>query len=191
MPTLIFCRRLAEIHVIPHHQSCVWIDYWWYNHAPHLVFSATALAFVTKISGKCKSTSPSAIQVKNWQKTIIIEEKLLVISLLEKVEQIVGRCCDVRLAVAYMQFMIMLIELKKSAKCLRNINASNLKQGVFVQRKTTPVTSEWTVPKTMDVSLSHFYCMRNKWICCIELYVCSVQMYIHCRYSTCNNSRGL
>jgi len=56
------------------------------------------LALVAKISDKCKSASPSAIQEKNWQKTIGIEEKLLVISRLEKVEQIVDRCCDVRLA---------------------------------------------------------------------------------------------
>jgi len=67
------------------------------NHAPHLVFSSSALARVAKISDKCKSTSPSAIQVKNWQKKRT-EEKLLLISRLEKVEQIVDRCCDVRLA---------------------------------------------------------------------------------------------
>jgi len=46
------------------------------------------------------------------------------------------------LIIAYIQFMIMLIQLKKSAKCFHNINASNLKQGVFVQSKTTPVISE-------------------------------------------------
>jgi hypothetical protein len=55
MATLIFCRRLAEIHVISHHQSSVWIDHWWYNHAPHLVFSSTALALVARIS---KVSSP-------------------------------------------------------------------------------------------------------------------------------------
>jgi len=48
----------------------------------------------------------------------------------------------VSLILAYVQFMIMLIELKKGAKCLHNINASNLKQGVFAQSKTTPVISE-------------------------------------------------
>jgi hypothetical protein len=97
MAALIFCRRLAEIHVIPHHQSCVWIDYWWYNHA-HLVFSSTALGLVAKVSDKYKSTSSNTIQVKNWQKTIGFEDKLHVISWLEKVEQIVDRCHDVRLA---------------------------------------------------------------------------------------------
>ena len=38
---------------------------------------------------KWKSTPPSAIQVKNWQKMIDIEEKLDVVSQLEKGEQIV------------------------------------------------------------------------------------------------------
>jgi hypothetical protein len=42
--------------------------------------------------------SRSAIQVKNWQKTIGIEEKLHVISRLEKHEQIVYMCHDVKLA---------------------------------------------------------------------------------------------
>jgi hypothetical protein len=52
----------------------------------HLVFSSTALAFLTYISEKCKSTSPSATQVKNRRKTMGIEEKLHVISRLEKGE---------------------------------------------------------------------------------------------------------
>jgi len=37
---------------------------------------STALAFVTKISEKGKSTSLSEIQLKNWQKTISTEQKL-------------------------------------------------------------------------------------------------------------------
>jgi hypothetical protein len=45
----------------------------------------TVLDFVTKISEKCTSTSPSALQVKNWQKTVGIEEKVD-ISQLEKGE---------------------------------------------------------------------------------------------------------
>jgi len=28
--------------------------------------------------------------------------------------------------------------------------------------KTTTVLSEWPMPETMDVSLLHFYCLRNK-----------------------------
>jgi len=46
---------------------------------------------------KLKTTSPTAIQVKNWRKTISIEEKLDIISWLEKGEQIVDTCCNVKL----------------------------------------------------------------------------------------------
>jgi hypothetical protein len=45
----------------------------------HLVFSSTALVFLTSMSDKRKSASPSAIQVNNQQKTIGIEEELRVI----------------------------------------------------------------------------------------------------------------
>ena len=41
------------------------------------------------MSEKLKSTSPSAIEVKNWRKTISIEEGLDIISWLEKGEWIV------------------------------------------------------------------------------------------------------
>ena len=41
---------------------------------------STAFAVVTKMSEKCKSTSPSTIQVKNRQKTIRTEDKLDTIS---------------------------------------------------------------------------------------------------------------
>ena len=47
--------------------------------------------------GNHKSTSPSAIQAKNWPKTIRSEEKLDTISQLEKGERIVDLCCNVRL----------------------------------------------------------------------------------------------
>ena len=50
----------------------------------HLVSSSTALVVLTKMSEKHKSTSPSAIQVKNWQETISTEEKLGEINLLKK-----------------------------------------------------------------------------------------------------------
>jgi hypothetical protein len=46
----------------------------------HLVSSSTALAFLTNMSEKLKSASPSAFQVKNWRKAVGIEEKLYVIS---------------------------------------------------------------------------------------------------------------
>jgi len=41
--------------------------------------SSTALVFVTKTSEKCQSTLPSAIQVKNRQKTAGNDDKLDVI----------------------------------------------------------------------------------------------------------------
>jgi hypothetical protein len=46
----------------------------------HLVCSSRTLAFLTNMSEKRKSASPSAIQVKNRGKTIGTEEKLHVIS---------------------------------------------------------------------------------------------------------------
>jgi hypothetical protein len=44
-----------------------------------LVASPTALVFLTNISEKRHSVSHSAVQVKNWQKTISVEEKLDII----------------------------------------------------------------------------------------------------------------
>jgi hypothetical protein len=40
--------------------------------------------FSYQMSEKCKSTSPNAIQVKNWRKTISTDEKLGETSLLEE-----------------------------------------------------------------------------------------------------------
>jgi hypothetical protein len=68
------------------------------NHTAHLVSPSTALAFLTNASEKCKSTSPSAIQVKNQRKTNGIDEKTDVISQLEKGEQILDIRRNVRLA---------------------------------------------------------------------------------------------
>jgi hypothetical protein len=64
----------------------------------HLVFSSTALAFLTNMSEKGKSASPSAIQVKNRQKTTGIEDKLSVIIRREKGERIFDICRNVLLA---------------------------------------------------------------------------------------------
>jgi len=55
---------------------------------------ATAFVFVTKISERHKSTSPSAIQVKNRQNPITIQQKLDVINHLETGERIVAICCN-------------------------------------------------------------------------------------------------
>jgi hypothetical protein len=96
---LIFCRRLAgsDVTVTPSVTCMDWL-LWLYNHVPHFVSSSTALAFVTNMSEKRRSASPRAMQVKNWWKTIGTEEKLHVMSLLEKSERIVDIGCNVRLA---------------------------------------------------------------------------------------------
>jgi len=49
-----------------------------------------------KMNDKHKSASPYAMQVKNWQKTTSIEEKLDLISRLEKDEWIFDTSHDVR-----------------------------------------------------------------------------------------------
>jgi len=58
---------------------------------------STALAFVTRRGEKCKSSSLSAIIVKNWQKTVSTENKSDVLIELEKGEQIVDICHNVQL----------------------------------------------------------------------------------------------
>jgi hypothetical protein len=75
------------------------------------------------MSGKRKSASPSAIQVKNRRKTIGTEEKLHVISRLEKGERIGDICHNVRLKKVLSQ------ELKDFCS------------------KTTTVVSNRTIPK--------------------------------------------
>jgi hypothetical protein len=50
------------------------------------------------MSEKRKYTSPSAMQVTKWQKTISIEEILEIIGRLEKGERIFDICHNVRLA---------------------------------------------------------------------------------------------
>ena len=102
---------------------------------------------------KQKSASPSAIKVKNRGKTIGTEEKLVVNGWLEKDEWIVDIMLD-KIAAAYVQFVKMLIELRKvlslELKCLCSM--------------TTTVLSEQTVSKTKVESLLHFYCITNKYI---------------------------
>ena len=48
------------------------------------------MAFLINVSKEHNAASPSAFQVKKWQKTISTEEKLEVISCLEKGEQIIA-----------------------------------------------------------------------------------------------------
>jgi len=77
MSAFILCIRLEEsdVTVTPSVTSMNWLC-WWCSPLAHLFFCSTALAFVPNMSEKCKSTSPSAIQIKNMWKTVGIEEKL-------------------------------------------------------------------------------------------------------------------
>jgi hypothetical protein len=90
--------------------------------------------------------------VKNWPKTISIEEKLVAKSWVEKDEWIVDITLDTPVA-AYVQFMIMLIEFKKSAE---------LGTKVFVCVAWLPQSYQNETYKTKDVSILHLYCIRNK-----------------------------
>jgi hypothetical protein len=54
--------------------------------------------------------------------------------------------------VVYIQYVIMVIELQEVLRQDLNVLFS----------KPNTVLSEWTVPKTMHVSLLHFYSIRNK-----------------------------
>ena len=62
-----------------------------------IVSSSTALAFLTDMSEKQKSTSLGAIQAKNRWKTSSIEEKLDLLCRHVKGERIVDICHNVRL----------------------------------------------------------------------------------------------
>jgi hypothetical protein len=64
----------------------------------YLVFSSTALAFLTHMCEKRTSASPIAIQVKNRRNIIGIEEKFQVLSRREKGGRIVDIRRNVRLA---------------------------------------------------------------------------------------------
>ena len=90
-------------------------------------------------------------------------------------------------ALAYTHFMIMMMELQK-------ILSQELK---YLCIKTTTVLSEWTIPKTMDVCLLHFYCIRNQYIYiyiyththtyiyipCVWMHVYCIERYIYWIYS--------
>jgi hypothetical protein len=113
MAALFICMGLAEsdVTVMPSVMFTDWLHLW-YSHVGYLVFSSTAVAFLTNMSEKCKSASPSAIQVKNWWQRIGVEEKLHIISQLKKVKELLIYAIMLdSLIVVYVQFVIMLIEL--------------------------------------------------------------------------------
>jgi len=112
---------------------------------------STALTSVTNMSEKCKSTSPS-----KKSETIGIEEKLGVISQLEKGEQIVDLCGTVRFIHSSVRTFC-----DKSHRITESVK-SETKVLKCLCSKTSAVLSEWPIPETMNVSLLHFYCLRNK-----------------------------
>jgi hypothetical protein len=128
-----------------------------------LVSSSTALAFLTNISEKHKFTTPSAIQKENQWKTIGNEEKSDVISQREKDEQIVDVCRNVRLSYSSTRTICDNAEgIKDSAKCSNTFKYQQSEIGsVCLCSNTTTVLLEWTMPRTTDVILLHFYCIRN------------------------------
>jgi hypothetical protein len=87
---LIFCRRREKLMSLSRQESHVWVDYVRDN-TWLVICHSTALAFVTKMSGKCQARSLSAIRVKNWRRTISTEEKLDIIIQLEKGQHHNGR----------------------------------------------------------------------------------------------------
>ena len=112
--TLIFCRTPSI--------TCVHWLCWSYNHADTSVFSSTALAFLTNISEKHKSTSPSAIRVKNQWQPISTEEKLDTWSRLENCEWTVDKCRYVTLTYSSVHIIRdHAVRIKESATCLDSI----------------------------------------------------------------------
>ena len=84
------------------------------SHAGHLISSWTAVAVLTNVCEKHKSTSCSAIQVKYQWQAIGIEEKLDVKAELKKVNELLRYAVMLGwITVVYLQFVIMPIELKK------------------------------------------------------------------------------
>jgi hypothetical protein len=111
---LIVCRTLpkSDITVMPSVTCMDWLRLW-YNHAAHVISSETAQAFLTNVREKCRPDSPSAIQVKSRWKTSSTEEKLNIISWLEKGNELLTYAVMLDLLiVAYIQFMMMLTDLK-------------------------------------------------------------------------------
>jgi hypothetical protein len=80
LATLVLCWRPAEsdVPVTPV------TSHWWYNHGGWCSFPFQWHWLLAKKNDICKSTLFCAIQMKSQQKTISIEDKLDVISQLEK-----------------------------------------------------------------------------------------------------------
>jgi hypothetical protein len=102
---------------------------------------------------KRKSASPSAIQVKNRQKTIGTEDILHVISRLEKGEQIVDICLNVRLTHSS------IYTTHDNADRIKESAKSGTKVFVCVARLPQSYPNE-PYKKTMDVNLLNFIALE-------------------------------
>jgi hypothetical protein len=107
------------------------------------------------MSEERKSASHSAIQAKNQRKTFGIEEKLHVISQLEKGEPIVDICRNVKLSHSSVH------RIHDNADRIKESAKSGTKVFVCVARLSQSYLNE-PYQKTMDASFLHFYCIRNK-----------------------------
>jgi hypothetical protein len=121
------------------------------------------------MSEKRRSASPSAIEVKDWRKTVGIEDKLYVISRLEKGERIVDTCCNVRHTI------------RDNADKIKEIAKSGTKVFVCVARLPQSYQNE-LYQKTIDVSLLHFYCIRNTYINILYGNVCILYRNVYILY---------
>ena len=87
-------RKWCHCHTI---MCVVWLC-WLYHHVADVVPPSSPLAFVTEMSERPKSTSPRAVQLKNWWKTVGTKKKLDVISQLAICERILDICINGRCA---------------------------------------------------------------------------------------------
>jgi len=136
MCTLMFFSGLAasDITVTPSVKCMNWL-YRWYHQAAHLVSCSTALVFLNDMREKRKSTSLSAIQVKNWWKTIASDEKLEAISPPKKGWMKCYIHCNVRLAHSTTLTVCDVCRINKRA---RSENISCNKTTIFLPELTIP-----------------------------------------------------
>jgi len=121
----------------------------WYNQVAGVVLPSTALALVTNTYKKHTFTSPSAVSVKNNQYWREIRHNKLTWKKLT--------------ILCYMPY----VRFAHSSICTVCDNADRITESATsvtegLCSKATTVLLEWTIPKIMEVSLLHFYCIKNK-----------------------------
>ena len=153
-------------------QSHKWFDYIgdklrsWYSSS----FNSTGFCYQNE---KRKSPSPSAIQLKNWQKTISTRQKSDVISQFEKGGRIAD-ICRMPLILAYEKLMKILTELQK-------VRCQEL--SVCVVQLQQSYQNKLCQKLWMLCLLLHFKCIMNNQTYCTEMYVYCIEMYMYCIYS--------